>query len=314
MAGLAAAAAVFGFASAAYQAVGEAWDRRKTPPPGRLVDVGGYRLHIMSAGRGTPAVVVIPAMGSPGSEWLGVQEAISQETEVCLYDRAGLAWSDSPRGRRTAVAMAEELHALLRGAGVMPPYVLVGHSMGGLVARVFIQHYPDEVAGLALIDSSHPGQQSRLPKLEKRNYRGGKLLEAALAWTHPLGLRRLVRDLGLRESASVGRSRHRRAIYGELLAFDAICREVAGTLGDLPLTVVTSSELDPNESAGSRAQRDRSRFYPPWAALQDELATLSTNSSHIVSERAGHHVHHDDPELVTRVIVALVSQARQTAP
>jgi pimeloyl-ACP methyl ester carboxylesterase len=185
--------------------------------------------------------------------------------------------------------------------------------MGGLVARVFIQLYPDEVAGLALIDSTHPGQKSRLPKMEKRNYRGGKLLEAALGWARPLGLRRLARDLGLCGSASVGWSQHRRALYGELLAFDAICREVAGGLGDLPLAVVTSSELDPNLSAGSRAQHDRSRFYPPWAALQGELAALSTNSMHVVSEHAGHHVHRDDPELVTRVIVALVAQARPTA-
>jgi len=313
MAGLAAAAAAFGLASAAYQAAGEARDRRKTTPPGRLVDVGGYRLHIMAVGQGTPAVVVITALGSPGSEWLGAQRAIAQKTEVCLYDRAGLGWSDSPPRRRSAVAMAGELHALLHGAGTMPPYVLVGHSMGGLVARVFIQLYPDEVAGLALIDSSHPGQKSRLPKLEMRNYRGGKLLEAALAWTRPLGLRRLARDLGLRESASVGWSRHRRAGYGELLAFDAICRDVAGGFGDLRLAVVTSSELDPNQPTGSRAQRDRSLFYPPWAALQDELATLSTNSTHLVSKHAGHHVHRDDPELVTRVIVDLVTQARPTA-
>jgi pimeloyl-ACP methyl ester carboxylesterase len=309
---LAAATAAFALASAAYQALGEARDRRRTSPPGRLVDVGGYRLHIMPAGHGTPAVVVITAMGDAGSEWLDVQRAIAQQTEVCLYDRAGLGWSDSPPRRRTAAAMAGELHALLRGAGIMPPYVLVGHSMGGLVARVFIQRYPDEVTGLALVDSSHPGQKGRLPKIEMRNYRGGKLLEAALAWTRPLGLRRLAGDLGLRQSASAGRSRHRRAAYGELLAFDAMCREVAGGVGDLPLAVVTSSELDPNQPAGSRTRRARHRFYPSWAALQGELATLSTNSTHVVSERAGHYVHRDDPELVTRVITALVAQTRPT--
>jgi pimeloyl-ACP methyl ester carboxylesterase len=313
MGGLAAAAAVFGLASAAYQTVGEARDRRRTRPPGRLVDVGGYRLHFVSAGQGTPAVVVIPALGDADSEWLDVQRAIAQETEVCLYDRAGLGWSDSPPRRRSAVTMARELHALLHGAGTMPPYVLVGHSMGGLVARVFIQLYPDEVAGLALIDSSHPGQKSRTPKVEMRHYRGGKLLESALAWTRPLGLRRLARDLGLREPAPAAWSRHRRAAYGELLAFDAICGEATGDLADLPLAVVTSSELDPNQPAGSRAQRHRGRFYPSWAALQDELATLSINSTHVVAERAGYYVHRDDPELVTRVITALVAQERSTA-
>src|SRR5436190_7147029 len=106
---LAVAAAAFGLASAAYQAAGEARDRRPNPPLGRLVDVGGYRLHIMIAGHGSPAVVVIPALGSPGSEWLGVQQAIAQKTAVCVYDRAGLGWSDSPPRQRTAVTMAGEL-------------------------------------------------------------------------------------------------------------------------------------------------------------------------------------------------------------
>jgi len=303
-------AAVLGLASAAYQAAGEASDRRKNPPPGCLIDVGGYRLHILCAGQGSPAVVVIPALGSPGSEWLEVQRAIAHETAVCVYDRAGLGQSDSPVRRRTAATMAGELHALLHGAGCRPPYVLVGHSLGGLVARFFIHLYPNEVAGLALIDSSHPGQRGRLPKTEMQDYRGGKLLEVTLAWARPLGLRRLARDLGFRKAAPVAWSRHRRADSGELLAFDAICRQVTGDLGDLPLTVVTSSERDPNRAPGSRAQRGRSRCYRAWAVLQDELATLSANSKHAVANRAGHHVHRDDPELVTRAILDLVERAR----
>jgi pimeloyl-ACP methyl ester carboxylesterase len=315
---LAAAAAALGLASTAYQATGEARDRRENPPPGRLVDVGGYRLHIMTAGHGSPAVVVIPALGSGGSEWLGVQQAIARETAGCVYDRAGLGWSDSPLRRRSAATMAGELHGLLQGVGCSPPYVLVGHSLGGLVARFFIQRYRGEVAGLALIDSSHPGQRGRLPKTEMRDYPGGKLLEAGLAWARPLGLRRMARDLGLRQAADRDAAHsdwscHRRADIAELFAFDAICREVTGGLGDLPLAVVTSSELDPNRPPASRAQRARSRFYRVWATLQDELSTLSTDSTHVVAEHAGHYVHLDDPELVTKAIIDLVRRARSTA-
>jgi pimeloyl-ACP methyl ester carboxylesterase len=315
---LAAGTAALGLASATYQAVGEARDRRENPPPGRLVDVGGYRLHIMTVGHGRPSVVVIPAMGSPGSEWLDVQRAIAPETAVCVYDRAGLGWSDSPLRRRSGATMAGELHALLQGVGCNPPYVLAGHSLGGLVARFFIQRYPGEVAGLALIDSSHPGQNGRLPKTELRYYPGGKLLEAGLAWAWPLGLRRMARDLGLRQAADPDAvtfdwSCHRRADIAELFAFDAICREVTGGLMDLPLAVVTSSELDPSKAPGSRAQRNRSRFYRTWAMLQDELAALSTNSTHAVAEHAGHYVHLDDPELVTKAIIDLVKRARSTA-
>jgi pimeloyl-ACP methyl ester carboxylesterase len=118
MSGLAAAAAVFGLASAAYQTVGEARDRRTMRPPGRLVDVGGYRLHIMSAGGGAPAVVVIPALGSSSSEWLDVQQAISQETEVCLYDRAGFGWSDSPPSRAAAIRYLTRAISMRRASRV----------------------------------------------------------------------------------------------------------------------------------------------------------------------------------------------------
>ena len=150
-----------------------------------------------------------------------------------------------------------------------------------------------------------------------RDYRGGKLLEAALAWARPLGLRRMARDLGLRQAAPLeathfDRSCQRRAGFAELFAFDALCRSVTGGLGDMPLAVVTSSELDPNRPPDSRAQRRRSRFYRTWATLQDELATLSTNSTHAVAEHAGHFVHQDDPELVTKVIIDLVRRARST--
>lgn len=95
MGALAAAAAALGLANAAYQAAGEAEDRRKLPPPGRLVDVGGCPLHIMCAGQGGPAVVIIPALGASSEAWADVQRAVAQETTVCSYDRAGLGWSDS---------------------------------------------------------------------------------------------------------------------------------------------------------------------------------------------------------------------------
>jgi pimeloyl-ACP methyl ester carboxylesterase len=208
--------------------------------------------------------------------------------------------------------MAEELHTLLHGAGIAPPYVLVGHSMGGLIARVFIQHYPGEVSGLALIDSSHPQQQKRLPKTGMRDYPGGMLLTAALEWMRPLGLRRLARDLGLHKAEHVDWSRNRRADLGELLAFDAVCRE-AGKVSDLiglPLVVLTSAAIDPNYPTGSRRERARSRFYPGWVVLQDELAALSANSTRVAAQRGGHHRNRDNPDLVSDVIASLIRQMR----
>jgi pimeloyl-ACP methyl ester carboxylesterase len=296
--GLTVATAAAGVASAVYQAMAEARDRRRQSPPWRLVDVGGYQLHIVCAGRGGPPVGVCPALGASWRSWLQVQQALAHESTVCLYDRAGLGWSEPPRRRRTAATMAEELHALLHAAGIEPPYVLVGHSLGELITRMFVLLYPDEVTGLALIDSSHPEQPGRLPRTSMRDYPGGKLAEVTLMMmAHPLGVQRLAHDLGIRKQ-DPDWARHRRADAAELLAFDAICRDTSqlGTsLGTLPLAVATSCELDPNYPADSRDQRSRSRFYQGWRVLQNELPALSTSSTHIVADHGGHHLNRDNP-------------------
>jgi pimeloyl-ACP methyl ester carboxylesterase len=305
------AIAGLGLASAAYQAAGEARDRRKRPPPGRLVDVGGYRLHIVCAGESRPPIVICPALGATAAEWQDVQSRVSRETTVCAYDRAGLGYSDLEAGRRTTVRMAEELHALLHGADVLPPYVLAGRSIGGFVVRVFVKMYPDEVAGLALIDSSHPEQRNRLPKTHSRDYPGGMLAAVAYKWMLPLGLRRLSRDLGLRNTGDILWARERRGDAKEMLAYKGMCPEtatLAGDLGDLPLAVLTSARIDPNYSL--KRQRSRDRFYKVWTVMQNEMAALSTNSTHVVAEHGGHHLNHDNPELVANVLTSLVKQAR----
>jgi pimeloyl-ACP methyl ester carboxylesterase len=314
--GAAAAVAACGLASAAYQAIAEARDRRRHPPPGRLVDVGGYRLHITCEGEGSPAVIICPALGATTSAWREVQRQVARETTVCVYDRAGLGYSDSPKDHRTVTRMAAELHTLLHNAGIRPPYVLAGHSLGGLAARVFTRLYPDEVAGLALIDSSHPEQPKRLPRTELRDYPGGRLLEAALMWARPLGLQRMAHDFGLRKE-DAGWARHRRAGAAEILAFKAVCRDtgrMTGSLADLPLAVVTSSELDPGKDPGGREQRGRSRFYQKWLPMQLEFPALSTNSTYVFASRSGHHLNRDDPDLVARTLIGLARRACPGSP
>jgi pimeloyl-ACP methyl ester carboxylesterase len=195
----------------------------------------------------------------------------------------------------------------------------VGHSLGGLVARVFTARYPDEVAGLALVDSSHPEQRRHLPKIHLRDQRGGKLAEVALEFVRPLTLRRLRRGQSCGADGSEDArarlalsARNRRAQAKELLTFHAICRQAAsvcGDLGDLPLAVITSSERDPSYRDGSQEQRNRTLFYPAWARLQADLAQLSACGTHTVAVNAGHHVQRDDPRHVVDTICDLVRRA-----
>jgi pimeloyl-ACP methyl ester carboxylesterase len=292
---------------------------RESGPPGRLIGVTGRRMHIRCAGGGTPAVVIIPGMGETSSDWEAVHQALASHSTACAYDRPGLGWSDPAPGRPTAAGMAHDLHRLLHLAGITPPFVLVGHSLGGLVARMFSSLYPGEVAGVALIDSSHPQQAPLLPKIQLLDHRGGKVAAVVLDYARSVGLTAM--RLSLRRNEPAGRRvasrlfpHGRWAGAKELFAFAAISRDTAraaGHLGDLPLAVITSSERDPHLPAGSRAQRARSRFYPVWLQLQDELADLSTSSTHVIAACAGHHVQLDEPGLVIETVVELLGRVRQ---
>ena len=310
-----AAAAAAGMASFTYQRIAEARDRRRFPAPGRMVDIGGRRLHLVTAGEGSPAVVIIPALADNVLQWLPVAEEVASETQVCVYDRAEVGWSDPPpRGRRTLDGMADDLYALLDVAGIPPPYVLVGHSIGGVIIRRFCVRYPSLVAGMVLVESSHEDQGRRIGAVDWR-FGPGMLVEvAARRQARILGLRRLAASLGLMRSfdAMVAReappeyaeanraiqlsARQRQASVRELL-MAARMQGQPPRLGSIPLTVLT------------RARRP-GREPEVWAQLQDELAALSSDSVHVHAERGGHYLQLDEPDLVVQAIRDLVSRCR----
>lgn len=326
---LAAGAAGVGLASAAYQAYGTARDRTSYPPPGRLVDIGGRRLHLMATEGTGPPVIIIPALGGPALEWVPIQRALGPEIPVVLYDRGGLGWSDPAPGPRSGGALADELHALLTAAGILPPYVLAGHSIGGLVALIYTACHPEHVAALALIDSSHPDTQQSFLRTRILSQQAAWLLRAAKLRLRPLGLRRLADDLGFldisesarsiypEDLAAAGRalmhsSKHWHADAAEMFARDRTYEEARSamqSLPQLPLTVLSSSEHDPHRAPGSRDDLLRRRWYITWRALQASFAGLVPGATHITAPTAGHHIHRDDPDLVVRVLRDLALQA-----
>jgi pimeloyl-ACP methyl ester carboxylesterase len=302
-----------GIASAAYQRAAGAADRRRFPPPGRLVDVGGRRLHLLAMGEGTPAVVIVPALGSNVLEWVRVLRGASSETTVCAYDRAGLGWSDPRHGTAGLDAMADDLHALLKAADIAPPYVIAGNSMGGIIARRFQARYPEDVTGMLLIDSSHEDQARRLGD---RAWDG--LFRAAKRQLRILGLRRIGAHLGLigdldaailawetvpeyegAAKALTLSTKERRAVAREMLVLGRPQGQPQD-LGALPLTVL---------SAGSESRR-KWPIWAPWAQLQDEMAALSSDSAYMYAVNAGHNVHLDDPGVVVQAVLDLIERCR----
>lgn len=139
----------------AAQAVRRAADQRRFPPPGRLVDLGGYRLHLTVAGDADPMVVLVQGLSGIGLGWGEVAKLISPFARVVTYDRAGAGWSDAHRSTRTCLDMARELHTLLARADLNPPYVLAGQSLGGHIVRLFAAQYPNDVVGLVLVDPTN---------------------------------------------------------------------------------------------------------------------------------------------------------------
>ena len=152
-----------------YEQIEESRDRRLNHPPGVMVDVGGYRMHLYCIGQGSPTVVLESGLGDYWLAWYRVQPQIGQFAYVCAYDRAGLGWSDPSLRPRNSRFMAEELHTLLHKARVPGPYVLAGHSLGGYNVRMYASLYPTDVVGMLLVDSAHPDyyNPARWPKIDR---------------------------------------------------------------------------------------------------------------------------------------------------
>ncbi|HTP64444.1 MAG TPA: alpha/beta hydrolase [Geobacteraceae bacterium] len=267
-----------------YQAIATFRDRRNFPPPGRVVDIDDCRLHAQTAGSGSPSIVLESGLGGMSSGWGWVQAELAGFCRVVSYDRAGLGWSGPDPSPKTAALAARRLRSLLSRCRIQPPFVLVGHSMGGLFARVFASLFPDETAGMVLLDAVHPDQHLRSAAIDTHMRSGFRLLKAVPLLTR-LGYVRLTglfnawpKGLPERQAkeseAFLSSYRHLKTTRDESLAWETICAEVraAGGLGDTPLAVVTAGW----------------DVLPGQPELQGELAALSTDSAHFVVREADH--------------------------
>src|SRR5690349_5726980 len=293
-----------------YEPIAEAADAKAYPPPGELVDVGGYRLHIKCTGNGSPTVVIEAGLGDWSTSWGFVQSEVAKKTRVCSYDRAGAGWSENGPLPRDAAQFAKELHTLLQNADIPGPYVMVGHSLGGLGVRVFVHEYASEVAGVVLVESMNPKQISQLPSAERNQPNPQSRYYSVLTGLARFGVARVIaRPVIQMISPSIipdenayysryVRVQSMQAARDESLGLAASEEEAATvkTFGDLPLIVLTG-RLNKN---------------PGWQEWQTELLQLSSNSQHLFAENSRHGVQIDEPDAAVSAILQIVHQVRQT--
>ena len=264
-----------------YETVRESIDATAYPPPGQLIDVGGHRLHLNCTGSGSPTVVLEPGLGEVSSAMGWIAPVVARDTRVCVYDRAGRGWSDPADGPQDAVQTITDLHTLLDHAHIPGPYVLAGHSFGGLYILTFAATYPDQVAGMVLLDSTAPAP-GPVPPTKAGSYDLVGRISALLPAVAHLGAAHLIGDsydsLPARSRdearATVSTAHSVKSFINEFFEGSTATHQAASLVdfGSKPLIVVTAGR-------GHDAS---------WLAAQDKLATLSPNSRHQIVADATH--------------------------
>ena len=322
---LGAALVIAGLTGALCEQVGQRKDRERLPQIGRSVDIGGRTLNIFCSGMGSPAVILDAGAGDPGYVWSHVQPEIAKFTAACWFDRAGEGWSDPGPFPRTSEAMASELHELLRRADIPGPYIYVGHSLGGLNARVYNGRYPGDVAGAVLVDAAHEDEPRRAPEfLLGRTVRrflwrpiwiGGqaarvvgliRLLTPAVEL--PAGPERRTPEQvvqALRQQPKALATR-----WDATLPESYAQAERAGGFGDKPLIVLTRGKVQ-LPPAPTAEDREGAAYEQVWMhEIQPKLARLSTRGRQIIVARSGHRIPEEAPDAVVAATRQVVDDVR----
>jgi len=300
------------------------------PAPGELIDVGGYSLHLYCTGEGGPAVILDAGLGDWSINMANLQEQIAEFTQVCTYDRAGYGWSDEGPEPRTSQQIVDELAALLENGEVEPPYILAGHSFGGINVMMFAAQHPELVEAVVLLDASHPEQMDALnaevPEIVALEesaavaYQG--MLEMAEAGAPvPQEMLDAFRPQGITDeqfeiwSQVVVQPKSLRAMINELASLNdslAQAQEV-DTLGDIPLVVIAhgvklGDMMTDEDLAAMGVTREIMDTYEAlWRGFQEDYLTYSTDSTLIIADQSHHYVYVTQPDLVVEAIQELIS-------
>jgi pimeloyl-ACP methyl ester carboxylesterase len=323
-------------------AAGPGYDPQPYLHAQRLVDVGGRRMNVSCVGNGAPVVVLDAGLGGSAFDWRRVQQKIALHTRVCAYDRAGMGFSDPAPAPRDADAVVRDLHALLQRAAIAPPYVLVGHSLGGMHVRLFADRYPREVAGMVLVDPATEDQDvlfHRLSpgvvRLDVAEVRMHKDCAAAAARGELRDGTRAFKECGLPDAAQIRAAcreqgpqvcalarlyvqQHQSARYWNELALEAAAsggrssnqvRVEQRDYGSMPLIVLTAGRSD----GIPIPKREQILVWNAWKQMHDRVAALSSRGANVVVPGSGHFIQFDKPAAVVSAVEKVVHQVRAAA-
>ena len=307
---------------AGYEAAGRRRASKDFPAPGKLVDIGGRRIQIDCRGSGSPTVVFEAGLDMGGSlSWSGVHDSIAKTTRACAYSRAGVMWSDSKDGSQTGKTVAEDLHLALAKAGERPPFVMVGHSLGGPYVMIYTKYFGSEVAGLVFVDATHPEQVERFRSLTPFTLAAAMKPMRVGAWFRRVGL---VRKVAAADSAPPEPNSAVRgtAAYAST-SLPAMLKEVDGfnqtlaeagsfrQLGNRPLFVLTAmapmskSDLAMMKMTPAQGQQYKAR----WLELHNDEASWSSCSQR-QSVDSGHYIQFEKPQVVIAAVRSVINSVR----
>jgi pimeloyl-ACP methyl ester carboxylesterase len=296
------------FVGISYEYIATKYDDLRYPPPGQFVQVNGRNIHYVSMGHNAPTIILDVGLGADLNWWNLVQSEVSKVARVVSFDRPGYGWSDSGISPRTSKQIVPELHELLQAAKLKSPYILVGHSFGGANMRLYANTYPEEVAGLILVDACHEDQNFEEDLSNKnilarcKNY----LLNSTLS--HYVGISRwfmaesfepffsslMSRQLRDEIIAKASGVKSLRARDNEMLNLRESLLQLKcskNALSDKPLIVITAEETNKD---------------PEWQKYQKQLVSLSKRGRQIIAENSSHMINVDKPEVIVEAIKEII--------
>lgn len=305
------------------------------PPPGKLVDVGGYKLHINCVGptqptdEDLPTVVIETGAGTSSPNYHWIQKGVAEKTRVCAYDRAGLGWSEESNLPRDAGTISDALHTLLDKEGVERPFVFAGHSIAGLYMRDYVERYPDEVAGLVFLDPSHPDQMARggMSKTQMDEMiASAKTQVSVVKWLIALGFTEMYNPIVQMspDYAAAPEDIQKQLDYlskqpamfdtafAELDGFDAAGKQAAAnmSLGDRPVIVISATQPLPDGILPEGVSKEK--FQEEFVKLHGEITALSTRGEHIEIDTADHMGLITNKENAAKAVPYIIKVARES--